>query len=255
MLHYFTLFIYQPFFNLLVFFYWGLEMLTRDHADMGVAVILLTIVIRVLLLPLSLAEQRSSKERKEISEKIRQIEEEFKTDHIAREKAKKAVMKSNRRILIAEIINLSVQVAIALMLWRMFKTGLSGADLHLLYPFMPSVEQPFNLVFWGKYDLTHSSLVLNLIQSFLIFLLETISMYGSEDEVSRSQVVRLQLILPIVSFFVFLFLPAGKKLFVITSLIFSIILTLYRVTKYRFELYQEKKAKAAEGEQIVVDIK
>lgn len=257
MLHYFELFIYQPFFNLLVFFYWGLEFITQGNADMGIAVILLTIVVRVLLLPLSLAEQRSEKERKEITEQMRQIEEMYKTDPIGKEKAKKAVIKTNKRILIAELINLIIQVMVALMLWRMFKTGLTGQDIHFLYPFMPDVEQPFNLVFLGKYDLTHASLTLNLIQTLCIFVLESLLIFGSEDEISKKQFVRLQFVLPIISFFIFLFLPAGKKLFVITTLIFSTILTIYRITMRKFLAYKEKQEQPPlpPGEQLVVEVK
>lgn len=257
MLHYFTVFIYQPFFNLLVFFYWALEFITGGHADMGIAVILLTIVIRIILLPLSLAQDKSEDERKQISEQVRRIEEEHRTDPIAMGQAKKEVIKTNKGVLIAEVINLAIQVAIALMLWRIFATGLKGQDIHLLYPFMPKVELPFNLLFLGKFDLTKPNITLNLIQTALIFILETILLLGSTSPVSKKQFVRLQILLPIVSFFVFLTLPAGKKLFVITSLIFSIILSSIRTVRRRFALYKAKvEAKEAQTEeQVVVDVK
>ena len=137
-------------------------------------------------------------------------------------------MRKNKRILIAELFNLSIQVSIALMLWKMFQTGLPGKDLHMIYNFMPEVEKPFNLMFLGKYDLTHTNYTLNLLQSILIFVLETVSVLASPFKVTRKEVVRLQLILPVVSFLVFMAMPAGKKLFIITTLIISIILALYR---------------------------
>jgi YidC/Oxa1 family membrane protein insertase len=258
MTEYFITFIYQPFFNLLVFFYWMLDFVTGGHGDMGIAVILLTIVIRVILYPLSLAEQKSHKERKEITEQIKQIEEQYRTDHIGQIQAKKSVMKTNRRVLIAEVINLIIQVTVALMLWKIFATGLKGEDFHLLYDFMPKVTEPFNLVFLGKYDLTKPSLTLNLTQSILIFILETILLLGSESPVTKQQFVRLQIILPIASFILFLGLPAGKKVFIISTLVISIILSSIRTVQYRFEVYKAKKkeeeAKAAE-EQLVVEVK
>jgi YidC/Oxa1 family membrane protein insertase len=257
MFHYFTVFIYQPFFNLLVFFYWALDFITRGNGDMGIAVILLTIVIRVILYPLSVAQDKSENDRKNISDKIRQIEVEHRTDPIAFDAAKKQVLHTNKGVLIAEIINLTIQVIVALMLWRIFSKGLSGEDVHLLYGFMPNVEQPFNLVFLGKYDLTHPSLQLNLIQTGLIFILETIMMLGATSPVSKQQFVRLQFLLPIVSFFIFLGLPAGKKLFVITTLIISIILSSIRTVQRRFAAYKEKveAQEAKKDEQLVVDIK
>jgi hypothetical protein len=126
------------------------------------------------------------------------------------------------------------------------------------------------LVFLGKYDLTHApinnwkidwpAMQLNILQSSLIFILETILMLGAKTPISKKQFVRLQFILPIVSFFIFLGLPAGKKIFIITTLIISIILNSIKTIQYRFEKYREKvaarEAAAADGqEQVVVEVK
>lgn len=228
MINIYITFIYQPFLNVLVFFYWVLERFMAEP-DMGIAVILLTILIRVLLLPLTISGERTEKERREISEKIADISETFSDDPVRADAEKKKVLQSNRRILLSELFNLIIQVAIAIMLWKIFATGLAGEDLHLIYPFLPDVQQPFNLVFLGKYDLTHTSFMLNFIQSLLIFALEALSLYTSPFPVSKKEVVRLQLVLPIVSFLIFMQLPAGKKLFVITSLTFSIIFKLVQL--------------------------
>ena len=66
--HIFTVFIYQPFFNILVFFYWLIGL--SGKPDMGIAVIFLTILVRILLMPLSLSGQRSEKDRRAISKKM-----------------------------------------------------------------------------------------------------------------------------------------------------------------------------------------
>lgn len=76
----------------------------------------------------------------------------------------------------------------------------------------------------------------------------------------KGEVVRMQLVLPVLSFIVFLGFPAGKKLFVITTLTISLILLLYKFVKHRFQDYvakQEEKARlAASGEeQVVVETK
>lgn len=254
----FTTLIYQPFLNLLVGLYWAIGMVTNGHPDMGIAVIILTIIIRILLLPLSLAGDRSEKERREISSKISEIEEVYSADVIEMEKQKKLVLRTNKRILVAELFNLTIQVSIALMLWKMFRTGLPGDDFHLIYPFMPKVDIPFNLVFIGRFDLTHTNFTLNFIQSLMIFILETVSSYTSPYHVTRKEVVRLQLVLPVVSFLVFMMMPAGKKLFVITTLIFSIILTLVKFFVRKFKDYQEKleaKSEEDQSEKVVVQTK
>lgn len=257
--HLFIVAVYQPFLNILVFFYWAMDVATHKP-DMGIAVILLTILIRFLLLPLSLSSSRTEPERRKIAEEIKKLEETFAHDPIRFEREKKKVLKVNHRVLVSELVNLFIQVVIAVMLWKIFAHGLAGEDLHLIYSFMPDVHLPFNLKFLGLVDLTHTSFLLNLIQSLLIFLFETISSLNSPYPVSRHEVVRMQLILPVVSFLVFMTLPAGKKLFVITTLIFSIILMLIKATIRKFGEYKEKfEAKQAEGaaktESIVVDTK
>jgi YidC/Oxa1 family membrane protein insertase len=240
----FTLVVYQPFFNILLFFYWALGIVGTP--DMGVAVILLTLVIRVLMLPLSLSGHRSEASRREIAAKIKDIETEYSHDPVASRKAVKQVFKGNSRVVVSEMISLGIQVAIALMLWRIFGTGLEGEDLHLLYPFMPKIEFPFNLIFWDTFDLSKPSLTLNLFQTFLIFILETLSVLTSPYPPTKGEVVRLQLTLPLVSFVIFMGLPAGKKLFVITTLLCSIALTLLRYIKQRYLAYKEKHEISAE---------
>ncbi len=259
----FITFIYQPFLNILVGFYWLLGQFTQGSPDMGIAVIFLTLLVRLLLLPMSLSGQRSEKDRREIAEKIKELEEIYVAEPIKLEREKKRVLKKSRKVLVTELINLAIQVMVALMLYKIFTTGLEGADLHLIYPFMPKIDLPFNLVFLGKYDLAHTSFTLNLLQSILIFILETISGYTSPYYVSRNEVVRMQLVLPVVSFLVFMAMPAGKKLFVITSLVVSIILTLYKAIRMKFDLYKEKKISEEEAkekgeipeEKIVVETK
>lgn len=220
--HFFVLVIYQPFFNLLLGIYWLLLKLPGSrHADMGVAVIIFTLALRFLMLPLTLSGQRTANERREIEEQIKAIKQQHKDDPIQERQAIKQVMRTNHRIVIAEVFGIFIQVAIALMLWRIFARGLLGADFHLIYSFMPSIAKPLDLTFMDRFDLTHPSLILNLIQSFIIFAVESLSVLTNPYPMSRKEAFRMQLIMPVASFMIFALLPAGKKLFVITTLIFS----------------------------------
>lgn len=227
LLSWFVRFFYQPFFNLLVGIYWLLDQATAGHGDMGVAVILFTIAFRILWLPISLSSSRSEKERRDIAQKVKQINAEYKNNPVAQRHEIKKLLRSNRGILVASGINIGLQVLIALMLYRIFATGLEGADFHLLYSFMPKIKEPFNLIFMGKYDLSHPNLTLNFIQSLFILIAELLTNLTSPFPATRKDVTTA-LALPIISFFIFLTLPAGKKLFIITTLGFSIALMLVK---------------------------
>ena len=235
MLELYTTFVYQPFLNLLVGIYYVLQQIpTLPYADMGIAVIFFTIALRILLLPLMFSSQRSESERRAIEAKVKDLKHEFRAHPIQARAEIRKLFNDKPRMVISATVDLVIQVVIALMLWRIFAKGLLGADLHLLYDFMPDIPQPFNLKFLSLYDLTHPDLRLNLLQSLVIFALETLNILSSPFPTSRGEVIRLQFFLPLVSFIIFSQLPAGKKLFVITTLLFSFAFKLIQVIRHFF---------------------
>lgn len=247
----FTEFIYQPFLNVLVLAYWAIGR-TPIGYDMGVAVILLTLFIRFILLPMTLMGHRSEKERREIDAQAKAIKEKFAHDPVQMDREIKKVLRSKPRILIAEGVMFTIQVAISLILWRIFATGLGGEDLHLLYSWVPDVPQPYNLTFLGRFDLTHPDVLLNVVQSLVIFVLEAFALLTSPYPTTRSEVVRVQLTLPILSFIIFAFLPAGKKLFVITTLLFSLAVMIVRYVIYLFHKYFPEPEAEEKPEQYLI---
>lgn len=228
-----TTYIYQPFFNLLVYIYLIIDKATGGGADMGMAVIVFTIVFRILILPLSLNSSRSEKERREISQKLSSLNEYFKNDPTRKKEETRKLLANNKRLLTWEAADVFIQLLIIFMLWRIFSTGLEGADLHLLYPFMPILDKPFNLTFLGRFDLSQPSLFLNILSSLVIFLTEFLSIRFSPFPISREDRLMLA-VLPIGAFTYFAFMPAGKKLFVIATLLFSIVLILAKQASYLY---------------------
>lgn len=248
----FILIIYQPFLNILVFFYWMLGQIPGVNPDMGVAVILMTIVLRIILLPLAIASDRSEHEREEISKRAKILEQKYHADPVTLNRELKRLMRAKPRILIAEFVDLFISICIMIMLIRLFGKGLEGEDLHYLYPAVPHPQTPYNLVFLGQFDLSKPNLFLNLMQSLSILLVEIVAEFtspfrnikalekppteynpitNSKNQYAwetRSRIKSLQFFLPVVSFLIFMFLPAGKKLFIITALLFTVVYMLVK---------------------------
>lgn len=222
MIELFTQLFYQPFLNLLVVLYYGLRLVMGSEADMGIAVVIFTIVIRILMLPLTISGDRSEAEKRKLEEQVKEIKHKYSADPIARDAHTKVLMRSNKRVVFSAALNLGIQTALALMLWRIFAKGLLGADFHFLYDFVPQPKEPFNLTFLGQYDLTHPNATLNALQSMLLFVLEALAGLFSPFPITRKDVILMQFTLPVVSYIIFSQLPAGKKLFIITTLLFSI---------------------------------
>lgn len=239
-MHLFETIIYQPFFNILIWFYHLLELIPGVEPDMGVAVIFFTITLRIILLPTTIASTRTKTERKEIQDAVMKAQEK---SYSAPEKSKsniRKIFKANRRVVLSEGVNFIIQLLIFFILYRIFTTGLEGDDLHLIYPFMPKIDLPFNLMFLGIFDLSHPSWTLNLIQSFVIFVVEVLSLVNSPFPVSRHEFVRYVVILPVASFLIFMFLPAGKKIFIITTLLFSMAYLLIQILTRVFQRFFDK---------------
>lgn len=226
----FTTIIYQPFFNLLIGIYWLLDQLTNGRADMGTTVIIFTVIFRILWLPISFASGRTAKERHEISLKIAEAKAKYDRDPIRLKEELKKIMSGNRRIVIASGFNLLFQIMVMLMLYRIFTTGLEGADFHLIYPWMPPHPQHFNLMFLGKFDLAQPNMTLNWINAGVLLAAEFLSGILSPFPTGRYELMSL-IVLPLGAFTFFAFMPAGKKLFVITTLLFTIGIMLVKLVK------------------------
>ncbi len=236
----FTQFIYQPFFNLLVGIYWLLGQTVPQYTDMGNAVIIFTIVFRILWIPISISSSRGAKERHDISEKINEIQKIYAKEPLKEKEEMKKLMRRNRRIVLMSTFNILFQVMVMLMLYRIFTTGLEGADFHLIYKWMPPHPEHFNLTWLnGRFDLTHPSWQLNIVNSVVIFTAEALSGLLSPFPTGRADLLTL-FILPIAAFTFFAFMPAGKKLFVITTLLFSIGIMLAKAIKI---LYYESRSR------------
>lgn len=229
----FVKYFYQPFFNILVGIYWFLGQLSPSLADMGIAVILFSLVIRILLFPLTLLGERSEEEKHQIVSRIKEIQQQYAHDPIKQKELIRQVMHQNKRVVFSTTFNLFVQTSIVLMLYRIFTTGLEGRDFNLLYNFMPHVNH-VNLLFLGKYDLSRPNSHLNLLQSSMIFLVEFLLALRSSNPLERKHIWLMQFILPVGSYLAFMFLPAGKKLFIITSLMFSAVYHTIRLAQEQF---------------------
>ncbi len=233
---------YQPFLNALVLVYWALDQVMKEP-DMGIAVIIFTVLIRIFLLPLTIASTQSEDERRLIGREFEEIRRHYEdSEPLVFQQKKKELIEKYRPTIRFEFINLTIQVIIAVILWRIFGEGLAGKDLHLLYDWMPEVDLPFNLTFLGKIDLTKPSLLMNFLSSSLLFLVETLNLTFSPIPPSREDRL-VQFLLPILVFFYLFRMPAGKKFFIVVTLIISTIIILVRETRNLYKLAQSNNGK------------
>lgn len=240
---FFTTYIYQPFFNILVGLYWLVGKLF-EQPDMGIAVIFFAVAVRLILLPIDLLGEQSDEEKLQISEKIKQVRKDLASDPVLMKSEIKRIMRQSPGAIASELFSVLVQLIIILILYRIFTTGLEGEDLHLIYPFMPQIREPINLMFLGKFDLSKTNSTLNLIQSLMIALSEIIHLNFQAVKPSQRDFISLVIIFPLVCYGVFIFLPAGKKVFIITSLAFGIVVRIVKQILFIYYSFSHKPALA-----------
>lgn len=213
-----TNYLYVPLFNLLVWLY-------NNYAtySMGVAVILLTIGLRICLLPFSILEIRREILEEDVKRQVKEIAKDFPTDPIARRRAIRALLKKKSVKPWAKAIVLTVQAIIFFLLYQVFITGINAeTNLHLLYS---SVLRPdfINTHFlWFTIDAVNLPFT-GLVAAYLfaeIFFEQNI--LNDHEPQPRDHI--FMLLFPAFSFLILSFLPAVKSIFILTSLIFSSII-------------------------------
>jgi membrane protein insertase Oxa1/YidC/SpoIIIJ len=71
---------------------------------------------------------------------------------------------------------------------------------------------------------------------------ETMHLYFSPVKPDKKDFVSLVIIFPIICFIIFMFLPAGKKVYIITSIAFTMVVRIIKQLLYLFYSFSKKAA-------------
>ena len=147
--------LYKPLYNILISL---IDVV--PYADIGFAVIILTIFVKFILFPLSKKSIKTQLLMKEIEEPIKQIREQYKDN--PQELAQKTLQLYKEKEInpFAGIFLVLIQLPIIIALYMVFaKTGLPTINTDLLYSFVPT---PTNIqtTFLGFIDLVSNKSVL-----------------------------------------------------------------------------------------------
>ena len=154
MIQLFNTILYQPLLNLLVFFYNVIP-----GSDMGVAIILLTVVIKLILYPLSAQSIKGQKALQQLQPKIEEMKKKYKDDRERQAKELMQLYKNEHVNPLSSCLPLLIQLPILIAVYQVFITGLKNGSLDLLYPFIKNPGQ-LNAVAFGFLDLSHPNIVL-----------------------------------------------------------------------------------------------
>ncbi len=229
-------FLYTPLLNFLIWLYNG-----PAFGNLGVAIIYLTVIIRIVLLPLTVVSERSKILYERLTKKIEKIGHDFKNDQIQKKEMIRKVMREHKVSPWAKVMVLGVQALILVLLYQVFIGGING-KLGDLY-FWVTHPDFINTVFFG-FDLGETK---NLFWSGavgVILFLEIFIDYRSKPGGLTKSEVAYMIFFPAACFFVLWVLPIAKSIFILTSLCFSFIVIFFRqMFKNKFKMEEAAPAK------------
>lgn len=156
--------LYRPLFNGLVLLYAILP-----AQDLGIAIVLFTAAVRLVLTPFLYKTLRSQLEMARIQPEIRRIQERFKNNREEQGKALMALYAEHRVNPFSGCLGMIVQIMVFIPLFQVFQNGLDGSQLGLLYGWVPN-PGTLNLISLGFLDLSRRSIPLGVFAAFTQYL-------------------------------------------------------------------------------------
>ena len=232
---FFNLIFTYPIFNVLILLY-------RLFGDFGLSIIVLTIMIRLVLFPLTVKQLKSQKAMQAIQPQMAEIRKKYPKDRQAQYQEIQALQKAYGVRPLAGCLPLVIQLPILYGLFFALETVLRNATLasinNIIYPFLPhfqSLSQLNTNLNWfgflglhinlGVPDPTHVLPILAGVATFIqlrMSQMQTANTAGSSDAMA-TQMKTMQYIMPLITVFIGWNFAAGLALYWTTSTIFAIV--------------------------------
>ncbi len=231
-------FLYQPLFNFLIWLYnnWTGE-------NLGWAIVLLTVILRMVLLPFTLIIERNKIKNRELVEDIKHIEKQFRDDPILRKEEIRRALKKRKVQPWAKAVVLGIQGLVLVLLYQVFLRGITGEKLlHILYPILdfPGV---INANFYGFNLAANHNVIFPGIVSLWLFAEIYLNYRKRKYGLTKADLAYF-ILFPLAVFVILWWLPLVKALFILTSLFFSAIIS--NLSKVIFSRAEKKSMAKAQ---------
>ena len=209
--------IYRPLLNLLVFFY----NIIPGH-DIGIVIILVTLVIRLLLAPSFHKSLKSQKAMNDLQPKLNELREKLKHDKEAQAKAMMDLYREHKINPLSSCLPLLVQLPILIALYQVFSKALNN-NLSGLYNFVTHPEF-LSPKFLGFLDLSKPNIILGVIAGLAQFWQSKLMLPKTPggDATTKAMQMQTTYVLPVISVVIAMKLPAGLPLYWIVTTLFAV---------------------------------
>lgn len=205
---------YQPIFNVLVFLY----NIVPGH-DFGLAVICLTIFIKLILWPLSKKAITSQKKITELQPEIDKLKEKYKDQKEEMGKALLNLYKEKKVNPFSSCFPILIQLPFLFAVFKVFKEGSNPDSLNLIYSFILRPEN-INHISLNFIDLSHPVVWLAVASGISQFwqtkdIMNKAPKINESKENEFSSIMQKQTlyVFPVLTVFIGLSLPGGLSLY------------------------------------------
>lgn len=229
----FTIIFYQPILNLLV---WLHNIIPGN--DFGWAIIGLTIIIKLILWPLSGKSLKSQKALQDLQPKVDALKEKFKNNKEELGRAMMELYKKEKVSPFSSCLPLIVQLPFLIAIYQVLRDGLQNGSLEKLYSFVARPEV-VNTMFLGVFDLSKTSIIMAVLAGALQFWQTKMLIHkkqplvpGAKDEGMASMVNKQMLyIMPVVTVVIGASLPGGLTLYWLMNTLVTVVQQIFVLRK------------------------
>jgi YidC/Oxa1 family membrane protein insertase len=229
---------YNPLYNGLVFLIGAIP-----GIDLGVAVIIFTIIVRLILFPLSRAAVVTQFKMKEIEPELKKIKEQHANNKEEQAKLTMKLYSDNKINPFSSLLLVLIQLPILIALYMIFRSGFPKINASLLYSYV-HVPSAVNIKFLGLIDVTKTSVVLGIVAGVMQFFQTQFSIPKAgpktdnasfSDDLARSVNFQMRFVLPIFIFLISLRVAGAVDLYYATTALFTIGQELYMRKRVRIK--------------------
>ncbi len=233
-------FFYAPLYNGLI---WFINII--PFHSVGLAVILFTCIVKIIIFPLSQQSVKTQFEMKKIEPELNEIKLKYKDDKQVQAEKVMQLYKDKGINPFAGILLMIIQFPILIALyWVFLKGGLPKIDVKSIYSFtkIPSI---INMDLFGI-SVASKNIVFAVFVALAQFLQMQITLPkpkkvdskdgkdpGFGDELAKSMNMQMKYVMPVVMFFIAENFPVVVSLYLITSSLFAIGQEYYMRSRYK----------------------
>jgi YidC/Oxa1 family membrane protein insertase len=242
--------LFLPIYNLLIFL---VDII--PGGDIGLAVIIVTIIIKLIIMPLTISALRTTRAMQAIQPEFKALQEKYKDDKELQAKETFALYKKYKINPFSSILAMFVQLPVIIALYWVFRHELTAVDPSLLYSFVHA-PAAFSTLFLGFFTLTSHNIILSVLAAITQFLQARFAMpvpearadASASEQFNRSMALQMRYMLPVFIGFIAYISAGAIALYFITTSLFTLAqeLLIQRLPKHEAiksaELNKEKTA-------------